>query len=155
MSDSTIYLTFKPTSRSLGTLAAFVSQYQPFTDYEFGPVMKSLIYQLDNGTHAVAMNIDPVTGKPSQLAAYVGWIKTTSQVAETWLNNDGPLSMTPDEYDAVAVTILAAQDKRRMLGLIKHAKTLNQGKSVYWKRYFQDGRDPSNRSVVKKTDPAP
>ncbi len=150
MSGNTIYTTLRPTGASLGSVAAFVSQFEPFTTYEFGPMMKSLMYQLEHGTHAVTMIGDPMTGKVDQMAAYVGWIKTSKEIAEDWLERDGRLSLSSDDDGAIAVTILAAQNPSGILGLIKHAKRINVGKSVYWKRYFTDGREPMHRSVVKK-----
>ncbi|MEO9874300.1 MAG: hypothetical protein ABJM26_19590 [Anderseniella sp.] len=144
------YTTFQPSSRSLGSLAAFVSQHAPFTQYEFGPVMKTLIYQLEHCTHAVAMARDPVTGELSQMLSYVGWVRTTDAVAREWLENEGRLTMSSGKHDAIAVTILATDDPASVIGLIKHAKKMNAGKSVYWKRYFMDGRAPSSRRVVKK-----
>jgi len=150
MAKNIIYTILRPTSASLGSVAAFVSQYEPFTTYEFGSMMKSLMYQLENGTHAVTMIGDPMTGKVDQMAAYVGWIKTSREIAEDWLERDGRLSLSSDHDDAIAVTILAAQNPSSILGLIKHAKKINVDKSVYWKRYFTDGREPMHRSVLKK-----
>ena len=144
------YTTFQPSSRSLGSLAAFVSQHAPFTQYEFGPVMKTLLYQLQHCTHAVAMARDPVTGELAQMVSYVGWVKTTDNVARAWLEKEGRLTMSHDNHDAVAVTILATDDPASVMGLIRHAKRMNVGKSVYWKRYFMDGRAPHPRRVVKK-----
>ncbi len=144
------YTTFKPSSRSLGSLAAFVSQHAPFTHYEFGPVMKTLLYQLEHRTHAVAMARDPVTGELADMVSYVGWIRTSDEIARNWTENDGRLSMSRGEHDAIAVTILATDDPASVMGLIKHAKKMNVGKSVYWKRYFMDGRAPHSRKVIKK-----
>ena len=150
MSTLIEYTTFQPTSRSLGSLAAFVSQHAPFTQYEFGPVMKTLLYQLEHCTHAVAMARDPVTGELTQMLSYVGWVRTTDAVAREWLENEGRLTMSSGKHDAIAVTILATDDPASVIGLIKHAKKMNVGKSVYWKRYFMDGRAPHSRKVVKK-----
>ncbi len=144
------YTTFRPSSRSLGSLAAFVSQHAPFTQYEFGPVMKTLLYQLEHCTHCVAMARDPVTGELNQMVSYVGWVRTTDEVAREWLENEGRLTMSPGKHDAIAVTILATDDPASVMGLIRHAKRMNVGKSVYWKRYFIDGRAPRSRKVVKK-----
>ncbi len=144
------YTTFQPSSRSLGSLAAFVSRHAPFTNYEFGPVVKTLLYQLEHRTHAVAMARDPVTGELDRMISYVGWVRTTDDVARAWLDTDSRLTMCTANHDAVAVTILATDDPASVLGLIRHAKCMNVGKSVYWKRYFMDGRSPSPRRVVKK-----
>lgn len=130
MSTLVEYTTFQPSSKSLGSLAAFVSMHAPFTKYEFGPVMKTLLYQLQHCTHAVAMARDPVTGELDQMVSYVGWVRTTDEVARAWLENEGRLTMSQDNHDAIAVTILATDDPASVMGLIKHAKRMNVGKSV-------------------------
>jgi hypothetical protein len=129
---------------ALGMVCEFISRYPPFNDYEFGVMTASLLYQLETGSHVIA-------GLDDRIVAYLGWICTTREIAEAWQQHDAKLSHVTDNIDAVAVTVLAAEDARYMLPLIKHAKILNPNYSVYWKRHFIDGRVAAKRTVRKKT----
>jgi hypothetical protein len=129
---------------SLGMICEFVSRFAPFNDYEFGVVVKSLLYQLESGSHLVA-------GLDDRIVGYVGWISTTHKIAEAWLDQDAKLQPSFDNIDALAVTILATEDPRYISPLIRQAKVRNPGYSVYWKRHFSDGRLTAKRRVVKRT----
>ena len=128
----------------LGMLCEFVSRFPPFNDYEFGALVQTLLYQLETGSHMIA-------GRDDRIVGYLGWICTTREIAEAWIKMDAKLEHVPDKIDAVAVTVLCTEDARYILPLIKHAKTLNKGHSVYWKRHFIDGRVSKKRTVRKKT----
>jgi hypothetical protein len=129
---------------ALGLVGEFLSRFPPFNDYEFGPMVKTLLYQLETGSHLIA-------GLEDRIVGYVGWIRTTRVIAEAWLKQDAKLEPSFENIDAVAVTILAAEDPKHILPLIKHAKILNADYSVYWKRQFIDGRPAAKRTVRKKT----
>ena len=128
---------------SLGLLSEFVSQFAPFDDFEFGMMIKTIKYQLETENHLVAGLNDRVVG-------YLGWIRTTQTIAENWLNEDGPLHPSLQDLDAVAVTVLAVERPAYILPLIRRAKTLNPGHSVYWKRHTPEGRVSAKRRVRKK-----
>jgi hypothetical protein len=140
-------LTFERVSSSpysLGMICEFVSRFPPFNDYEFGVVVKSLLYQLESGSHLVA-------GQDDRIVGYVGWISTTCEIAEAWLDQDAKLRPSSENIDALAVTILAAEHPRHIAPLIRQAKIRHPGYSVYWKRHFTDGRLAAKRRVVKRT----
>ena len=140
-------LTFERMSSSpysLGMACDFLARFPPFNDYEFGVMTKSLLYQLESGSHLVA-------GIEDRIVGYVGWISTTRAIAEAWLEHDAPLLPAFEAIDALAVTILATEDTRYILPLIKQAKLRNLGHSVYWKRHFSDGRLAGKRAVRKRT----
>lgn len=128
---------------ALGIVSEFVARFPPFNDYEFGVMTKTLIYQLETGGHLIA-------GFDDRIAGYLGWIWTTRAIAEAWLEHETPLNPASENADAIAVTVLATVDPHHMLPLIKHAKILNGGYSVYWKRHFIDGRLGAKRTVRKK-----
>jgi len=102
-----------------------------------------LLYQLETSSHLIA-------GLDDRIVGYLGWIQTTCDIAEAWLKRDAQLQPAFDNIDAVAVTVLATDDRKYVLPLIKHAKTLNPGCSVFWKRHFIDGRLAAKRAVRKK-----
>lgn len=129
---------------SLGMICEFVSRFAPFNDFEFGVVVKSLLYQLESGNHLVA-------GVDDRIVGYVGWIATTSAIAEAWLDQDAALRPASENIDALAVTVLAAEHPRYIASLIREAKIRHPGHSVYWKRYFTDGRLAAKRRVLKRT----
>lgn len=129
---------------SLGLICEFVSRYPPFVTYEFGPIVRSILYQLEHQSHLVGF-------QDNRVAAYVGWLRTSCEVAENWVQNNGTLKPTAGPHDAVAVTILAVSDPQHSLAMIRKAKSAEPGYSVYWKRYFTTGREPSSRVVRKKT----
>jgi hypothetical protein len=128
---------------SLGLVSEFVSRFPPFNDFEFGMMVGTIKYQLETESHIVADLNDRVAG-------YLGWIKTTSTIADAWLDEDGPLNAAMQGIDAVAVTVLAVERPTYILPLIRHAKTLNPGCSVYWKRHTPEGRISAKRRVRKK-----
>lgn len=141
--QSGIDLEFRPlasSSHALGLVCEFVSRFPPFITYEYGPLVRSILFQLEMQTHLVG-SID------NRIVAYLGWIRTTSEIAEKWLNDDGPLRSQPGSLDAVAVTILVTSDPSYTLPIIRKAKSLESGRSVYWKRYFITGKEPRKRVV--------
>lgn len=140
-------LTFERVSSSpysLGMTCEFVARFPPFNNFEFGSVVKSLLYQLDSGNHLVA-------GVDDRIVGYLGWISTTREIAEAWLDQDAQLRPSFENIDAIAVTILAAEQPRYIGALIREAKIRHPGQSVYWKRHFTDGRVPAKRRVLKRT----
>jgi hypothetical protein len=128
---------------SLGLLGEFVSRFSPFDDFEFRMMISTLMYQLETQNHVVA-------GLDDRMVGYLGWIKTTREKAEAWHNQDAQLLPAFENSDAIAVTVLTVERPAYILPLIKHAKTLSPGYSVYWKRHAPDGSLMAKRSVKKK-----
>jgi hypothetical protein len=127
---------------SLGLLARYVAATPPFSEFELGPSITTLLHQINDGTHLVATRNDRIVG-------YLGWLRTTEEIAKGWLDMSGPLKPHP-EATAIAVTIFLADEPGDGLRMIRAAKRAEPGLSVYWKRYFTDGRPPSARKVRKK-----
>jgi hypothetical protein len=134
---------FPNTPVSLGLLCDFVSRFPPFGGFEFRQMAVALRYQLETQSHLVA-------GFDDRIVAYIGWIRTTKAIAESWINGNGALTAVAENADAVAATILVTENSRYVLPLVRSAKTLNRDYSVYWKRQFSDGREDIKRSVRKK-----
>jgi hypothetical protein len=126
---------------ALGIAARFVAQYQPFAALEFGPTIQSLMFQISEGTHLIASRDDIMVG-------YLGWLRVDAAVAQGWQSGTARLLAKADG-DAIAVTLLASDYKEDMLPMIKAAKRMEPGKSVFWKRYYSDGRKPNPRRVLK------
>jgi hypothetical protein len=127
---------------SLGILARYLANAKPFSELEFGPTILSVLHQINDETHLVATRDDRIVG-------YLGWLRAKDDVARAWLEHGGRLE--PDaQGDAIAVTIFLADRPDDILPIFKAAKRAAPGKSVYWKRYFSDGRAPSPRQVRKK-----
>lgn len=127
---------------SLGILARFLAGTKPFSDLEFGPTVLSILHQINDGTHLIATRNDRIVG-------YLGWLRANEDVARAWLEEGDRLAPDPDG-NAVAVTIFFAENTDDILPIFKAAKRAEPGRSVYWKRYFTDGRAPSPRKVKKK-----
>ena len=125
---------------SLGIAARFMSEHRPFTDLEFGPTVQALMFQLHEGTHLVATRDDALVG-------YLGWLRVDPEGAEAWAAGEGRLMAKPDGT-AIAVTLFATLYTEDILPMIKAAKRMEPGKSVFWRRYFTDGRRPHARRVL-------
>lgn len=124
---------------SLGIATKYLSEIELFARFEFGPTVSSLMHQINDGTHLIVERND-------QLCGYLGWVRTSKEIAEDWIENRGPLTKVVDG-DAVVVTIFHAQDNRDILRMIKAAKNITPRLSVYWKRFFSTERAPSPRAV--------
>ncbi len=136
---------FPSSPLSLGLLCDFVSRFQPFDAFEFKQMTVTLRHQLETQCNLVA-------GYDDEIVGYLGWIRTTQQVAEAWVNDEGPLTATTEEASAVTITVLVASSPRLILPMIRHAKAAHPGVHVYWKRQFVDGKRPAKRSVRKRID---
>jgi len=136
---------FPATPLSLGLLCDFVARFPPFDGFEFQLMTVTLRHQLEARCHLVA-------GYNDEIVAYLGWIRTTNEIAGAWMKDQGPLTAAAQDASAVAVTVLAATDRRFVLPLIRQAKRENPGLSVYWKRQFADKAAAAKRSVPKRSE---
>ena len=134
---------FASTPLSLGLLCDFVSRFSPFDAFEFRQITVTLRHQLEAQCNLVA-------GCDDEIVGYLGWIRTTPQIAEAWLADQGPLTATAGDAAAAVVTVVVATSPRFILPMIKHAKAAHPDIDVYWKRQFAAGKRPAKRSVRKK-----
>lgn len=130
---------------SLGLICDFVSRFPPFDAFEFRQMTVTLRHQLEARCHLVA-------GLDDDIVAYLGWIRTSKDIVEAWMANQGPLTTVAHDASAIAVTVLVATDRKYVLPLIRKAKAENPGLSVYWKRQRPDEARTTKRSVRKKAD---
>lgn len=124
---------------SLGLLVRYLAGKQPFARFDFGQTVGTLIFQLHQGTHLAATRNDALVG-------YLGWQRVDTEVAKAWAAGQEGLIARPDGQ-AVAVTVFVTDAARDILPMIRAAKRAEPGRSVYWRRYFSDGRDPQRRAV--------
>jgi hypothetical protein len=129
---------------SLGIVARYLGRIEPFSKFEFGPSVAALIHQINDGTHLIVEKDDVLTG-------YLGWIRTSTQMAEGWMDNTGSLNKVAGG-DAIVVTIFHADDSSQILRMIRAAKQMEPDVPVYWKRFFDGTRSPAPRSVKLKRD---
>jgi hypothetical protein len=130
---------------SFGLICDFVSRFPPFDAFEFRQMAVTLRHQLEAQSHLVA-------GLDDDIVAYLGWIRTSRDIAEAWMSNQGPLTALAQDANAIVVTVLVASDRKHILPLLRKAKTENPGLPVYWKRQLPDEARTAKRSVRKKAD---
>lgn len=135
---------FPNTPLSLGLICDFVSRFPPFDTFEFRQMTTTLRFQLESQSNLVAGHDDEIVG-------YLGWIATTTDIAEAWIDDSGPLIAATADVSAIAVTVLVTSDPKYVLPLVRSAKAARPGLPVYWKRQFSDGKQPQKRSVRKKS----
>ena len=96
---------------SFGLIARFLSIHKPFSEFEFGSISKSILFQIQNDSHVVAIKNDQVVG-------YLGWLRTTEEIARAWQAELKPLSPA-ENPTALAVTILAVNDSSFIMPIIR------------------------------------
>lgn len=129
---------------SLGIAVRYLSRIEPFSKFEFGPSVSSLMHQINDGTHLIVETNDKLSG-------YVGWVRTSIDIAEGWMDNTVPLNKVAGG-EAIVVTIFHAEDSRMIMHMIRAAKQLEPDTPVYWKRFFDGARPPTPRSVKLNRD---
>ena len=143
---STNFTVLDADPRNLGITARYVSSFPPFDKYEVSEMMKALFHQIDRQTHLVMT-------KDREVVGYLGWSRTTDKNAKEWTEDRAGLKWI-DSGDAIAITVMCADNPKDLLALIKKAKTIEPGQNVYWKRFFEDQKKPVARSVIKRSTDA-
>ena len=137
--SETMIKTLPRSPMAYGLVVKYIARFEPFTKLEFGPVANSLLYQVMNNCNLGAIRGD-------DLVAYLGWIRTNDEDAQKWLEGRGNLQ--PDALGtAVAINVFASDDPKNILHMIRYAKKSEPGLTVYWKRFYQDGRQPIPKVV--------
>jgi hypothetical protein len=132
-----------PSFEAFGALVDFLSRRPPFAGYEFGAFCRALRAQVLRGQHVCAIG-------DSGLVGYCGWLPTTQPIAEAWLRGEGKLTSPPksQEADAVALTVVAADENGAVLPLIRASRNLNPNRRVYFKRSYPDRLGANRKSSV-------
>jgi hypothetical protein len=130
-----------PTYEGFGMVMDYLSRRLPFAGFEAGLLTDAIHQQLKYGHHLVALRGDRVTG-------YAGWLLTSSEIAEAWVEDRGRLVRKEgNEATAAALTIVASEDRAAVAKLIRGARRLNPGKRAYFKRSASDVKPARKRSV--------
>jgi hypothetical protein len=129
--------------QAFGLLIDHLSRVAPFSRYDLGNFARALRQQLRHGHHLAAMR-GPV------LVGYVGWLLTSREIAEKWLQSGDVLRpVERSAANAAALTVVSAQERGVLLRLIRGARTMNPAIRVYFKRqYAEPGRGARKSSVA-------
>jgi hypothetical protein len=128
---------------ALGNIVSFVTQRSPFGGFKANDVITAVKGQIATGSHVCAFR-----GKP--LVGYCGWLPITNEVGRLWLDGKGALFPVPfDQSDAVALTIVCAENPRVLRGLIRTCRDLGRGRQVFFKRVYADVLRQERRQVLK------
>ena len=125
---------------TLGLVLAYLAQHEPFSQFRASSLVEAVQYQLTTRNHLCLIERERLVG-------YCGWLPTDQRTGAAWMQ--GKAKLTPiieADADAVALTVFACDEARHTLPLIRQARTLNQGKRVFFRRDKQ-GR-PSKRATV-------
>lgn len=134
-----------PTFESLGLVADFLSTHDAFSEFEFGPLTRSLAYQIEHRHHLCAF-----AGK--RLLGYCGWLPVRKEQAERWLQGRATLEPAPSgASDAVALTIVAVKEKELLRPMIRLCRKGYPNTPVFFKRdYAASGRATRKSSVINR-----
>jgi hypothetical protein len=136
-------LTTLPNSfETLGLVIDFLSKLEPFSGHSLGPLCAAIRVQLRHKHNfAVIEN--------RKLRGYLGWLPTSIETAEKWLESDAILIPILDgETDAAALTIVAAADHAATRLLIRAARNHAPGKRIYFKREDSSGIGSRKSTVL-------
>lgn len=130
---------------AFGMVMDFLSRTESFDRFELGNIASAVRGQLASGCNLAAV-------RGNEVAGYLGWIYTTPELAEDWMEGRGLLKSLPrNEAAAAALTIVASVDRAATVRLIRGARELNKGVQVYFKRGYDTALKPSRKSTVLNT----
>ncbi|MFC3205499.1 cytochrome P450 [Aquamicrobium soli] len=135
------FKTMPASLESFGVAVDFLSRREPFVADQVGPFIRAVRRQILRREHVVGFD-------GATLVGYAGWLPTTRAAADAWLENGGELHSADHGADAVALTIVAVDDPRVTLGLMRAARELNPGLRVFFKRSYADATREARKSAV-------
>jgi hypothetical protein len=139
-------LRLNPTYEAFGLVLDYLALRPPFSMFESGELARAIQRQLRGGYHLIALRGRTAVG-------YAGWMPTTNAIAQGWIDDVGKLrQVEPPEADAVALTIVAADEPLARRRLIRNARMLNQTVRVYFKRGAEGDR-PARKVSLMSTPP--
>jgi hypothetical protein len=134
MSATFEFRRFAPTHEALGVLTDFVATRKPFDQFPAGKLVVALKHQIAHGNHVCAFRGETLVG-------YCGWLLITQEMGRLWLANRAELRPVPAEQaDALAVSVVCAEDPGVVRGLIRQSRKLNIGRRAFFKREYADMR---------------
>ena len=134
---------FKPTHEALGILVNYLSATPPFENFRVRDFIRALKHQIAKGHHVCAFRNEKLVG-------YCGWLCTTSEAGEKWMNGGEDLKPVPDEEaDAAALTIVRADEADVLQPMIRALRKIGKGKRIFFRRdYEADGQAQKRRTVL-------
>jgi len=133
------------TFEAFGLVMDFVVQVPPFSKFEAKALADALLLQLRLSNHLVAM-------QGNRMVGYAGWLHTSREVGEAWMNGFGKLNaISADKADAASLTIVRSTDNSATRRLLRGARELNPGRLVYFKRDANPTQTTRKRSVQNVT----
>jgi cytochrome P450 len=142
------FTTMPASIEAFGLAVDFLSRFEPFSVDPVGPFTRAVRQQVLRQQHLAAFDGERLVG-------YAGWLPTTQRAAQAWLQSEGELRPADGNADAVALTIVAVEDKAVTLGLIRGARNLNPGLKVFFKRNYTDRSRTARKSAVLNRTGAP
>jgi hypothetical protein len=135
------------TFEAFGMVIDLLSRHEPFMRFDLGQLGAAVRLQLRHEHHVAAL-----AGKA--LVGYVGWLPTTSEAAEAWLDDRGPLHPILDrEVDGFAVTIVLTVDSSITRPIVRAARYRNAGKRAFFKRITLADATASRKNSVLSSGP--
>lgn len=132
----------KPSFETLGVVVDYLSKSPGFADYEFGAFTKIIQHQLATSCHLVAV-------RSRSLVGYTGWIHTTADNGNKWLEDNVELHpVDARSADAAALTIVAIEERAILLPMIRHLRKKNPHKRVFFKREYPGGQKAARKNTV-------
>lgn len=131
---------------SLGLVLDFLSGQPGFRDYPLRQMVRSLRYQIDRRAHLCALAGE---GPAQRVVGYCGWLEVAAAQGQLWLAGLATLKPLPrgSAVDAIAMTVVAAEESSLLRRLIRRARELNRDRQVFFKRDYV-GR-PSRKATLR------
>lgn len=120
-----------------------VAKYQPFYDLQFGAVAKRIETELLNRTCLLAFDDE-------QLIGYCGWVLTSQERADRWIQKKAQLPLHDDGGDSAIIThvVTDAPEENLFKRYLVLFRSLLSGKKIYRLKVFNDGRDEIRRRPI-------
>jgi len=129
----------------LGALIDFLASDPPYATFRAGDLVAAITYQLSLGHHVAGM-------ENKRLIAYCGWLTTSTERAEAWLQGKGRLEpIAPPAGNAAALTIVKVRQQSHLLPMIRACRVQNKGKRVFFKRDYSAPDKQSRKAAVTNT----
>lgn len=136
---TTAFRRLKSSYEALGLALDFLAREAPFDGFRAGFLAAALKHQLATGCHIVAVHEDKLVG-------YAGWIRIDRASGEAWVKGERAEldAVPPHLYDAVALTIVRAEARDIVTGLIRSCRRAEAGRQVFFKRDYAGGGERRN-----------
>jgi hemolysin-activating ACP:hemolysin acyltransferase len=131
---------------ALGLAVNYLMTKPAFAALRFGEWSRILVGQINRKHFCFAVD------GSNQIQGFIGWAVTSRDKAEAWLEGRRALSFEDSlEGDCVIFNAWAASTPKVNRLLLREARTIIAGKStVYFKRYYKDGRVRPTRLRVNE-----